>query len=82
MYYVYILRWNKYYVWCTNNLSRRIEEHKRGNDYFTRRIGKDIVLVWWFEYKEKNDALALETKIKKSWHIERWLNKENFVMDA
>jgi predicted GIY-YIG superfamily endonuclease len=79
MYYVYILKWDKYYVWCTNNLSRRISEHKRGNSYFTKRIGKDIVLVWWFEYKKKIAALALETKIKKSWHIERRLQEKTII---
>jgi len=82
MYYVYILRWTKYYVWCTNCLSRRLEEHKRGNDYFTKRIWDNVVLVGWFECKDKKDALALERKIKKSWHIERWLQEKNFVMSA
>ncbi len=80
MYYVYILKWNKHYVWCTNNLPRRVNEHKRGNDYFTKRIWKNIKLLWRFEYKDKNDALAFEVKIKKSGHIERWAKEKNFIM--
>jgi len=80
MYYVYILKWYKYYVWTTGDIQRRFKEHKRGNSYFTKRIWKNIKLLWWFEHKDKKDALILETKIKKSGHIERWTKEKTFVL--
>ncbi len=79
---MYVLKGTKYYVWCTNDLTRRINEHKRGNNYFTRRIGKDIVLVGWFEIKNKIDAMRLEKNIKASWHIERRIKDPTFIMGA
>jgi predicted GIY-YIG superfamily endonuclease len=79
MYYVYILKWTKYYIWMTNNIYRRIEEHKRGNSYFTKRIWDNIELLWWFEYLDKKNAIELEKRIKKSWHIERYMKENSFV---
>jgi predicted GIY-YIG superfamily endonuclease len=35
---VYILQGNRYYVGCTNNLERRLEQHKNGQAYSTKRI--------------------------------------------
>lgn len=80
MYYVYVLKWIKYYVWVTQDINRRLEEHRRGNSYFTRRIWKDITLIGWFACKEKKEAFALEAKIKRSGHIERWIKEKTFVM--
>jgi hypothetical protein len=37
-------------------------------------------LIGWFVCKEKKEALALEAKIKKSGHIERWTKEKTFVM--
>jgi len=79
MFWVYVLKGTKYYVWFTNNLSRRIWEHSRGNSYFTKRIWEVVELIGYFEFEYKEDAMKFETEIKKSWHIERYVNHEKFV---
>ncbi len=79
MYYVYIIKWSKYYVWYTNNIDRRYKEHKRWNNYFTKRIGENVELLWYFEYNTKEEAIKQEIKIKKSWHIVRYINHEKFI---
>ncbi|MDD3263054.1 MAG: GIY-YIG nuclease family protein [Candidatus Absconditabacteria bacterium] len=79
MYYVYIIKGSKYYVGCTNNIDRRYKEHKRGNNYFTKRIGENIELLGYFEYKIKEEAIKQEIKIKKSGHISRYINNEKFI---
>ncbi|MBQ7326600.1 MAG: GIY-YIG nuclease family protein [Clostridia bacterium] len=67
MYYVYILT-NKtdsvMYVGVTNDLTRRIYEHKsRLIDGFTKRYHVDK-LVYFEEYSDANDAISREKQIK------------------
>jgi putative endonuclease len=66
-YYVYMLasqRNGTLYVGVTNDLSRRVGEHKdkavRG---FTRRYGVDI-LVWYEEFRDIGDAITREKQVK------------------
>jgi len=75
-YYVYILANKKYwilYVWITNNLLRRIYEHKEWKlAWFTRKyfIKK---LVYFEEYDNPQDAIFREKQLKKrkrDWKIE------------
>ena len=81
-YYVYILASKKYgtlYTGVTNNLSRRVEEHKLGkvND-FTARY-KVHTLVYFEDHKDIRDALLREKQIKnwrRSWKI-NIINKFN-----
>ena len=68
-YYVYILASRKngtLYVGVTNDIVRRVYEHKNkaNPDSFTARYGCDK-LVWFTEFKYVNDALEYE-KILKS----------------
>lgn len=69
-YYVYILT-NKVntalYIGVTNNLERRVYEH-RNTDFniFTKRY-KIHKLVYFEEYKNINDAIAREKQLK-NWH--------------
>lgn len=79
MYYVYILKWKRYYCWCTNNIKRRLQEHKRGKT-ITTRILKTHELVWYYIIEKKENALELERKIKDSGHIERWTKKDEFII--
>ena len=73
MYYVYILRWDKkYYVWITNNLDKRLKEHRNGKNKTTKIMG-DITLTTYYSFSTRQDAAAYESKIKQSWHIERWI---------
>ena len=54
MYTTYILKSNKtkrHYIGSTNNLSRRIEEHNRGQTRSTRQNGK-----WLLIYREVFDS--------------------------
>lgn len=67
VYYVYILLCadNSFYIGVTNNLERRLVEHKSGknrNSYtFSRR---PLELKWYLECDEPNSAIQYEKKIK------------------
>ncbi len=78
MYYVYIIKWNKYYVWYTNNIERRLKEHERWENYYTNRIWNKI-LVWYIECESKELAIDLERKIKKSKNIKRRILNDEFI---
>jgi len=77
MYYVYILKWKKYYCWYTNDLKRRLQEHKRGKTITTKVLQVDI-LVGYYIVNTKEEAEKLERIIKDSGHIERRTQKEGF----
>ena len=78
MYYVYILKGNRYYCWCTNDLKRRLQEHRRWKT-ITTRIFKIHNLVWYYIVWTQQEAQTLERKIKDSGHIERWTKNVDFV---
>lgn len=66
MYYIYILRSsknNKYYVGCTNNVTRRVKEHNKGLSKYTK-IDKPWVLTHKEEYKTLGEARKREKQIK------------------
>jgi putative endonuclease len=67
-YFVYILA-NKpqgtLYIGVTNDLARRVGEHKEGLvPGFTKRYGIKM-LVWFEQYGDINDAIAQEKKLKR-----------------
>ncbi|MFZ2226273.1 MAG: GIY-YIG nuclease family protein [Candidatus Moraniibacteriota bacterium] len=67
MAFVYILQSKKdsrFYVGSTNDLERRISEHKNGKTPSTKRFG-GIELVFNQEYVFLNDARRIERKLKK-----------------
>ena len=68
-YYVYILasRWNgTLYVGVTNNLVRRVAEHKaRLVEGFTKDY--DVTLLVWYEAHESVDQAILREKRIKRW---------------
>lgn len=69
MYYFYVLRFiknKKFYYGFTDNLIRRIKEHKTKQSGFTSRNGI-FKLVFYEAYLDKQDALAAE-KYFKSGH--------------
>jgi putative endonuclease len=65
-YYVYIMasRSHNFYVGVTNNIERRVREHKeRALDCFTARYNIDR-LVWYERYHYVRNAIAREKQIK------------------
>jgi predicted GIY-YIG superfamily endonuclease len=79
MYYVYILKWNnKHYIGYTNNLERRLSEHKRWNT-ITTKILWIHTLLGYFEKETKEEAQKLEKIIKKDWHIQHRITHITFV---
>lgn len=72
-YFVYILKWKKYYVWYTSDVEKRLLEHKRWTSKTTKELWEwDLIKV--IECESKTDAIKLERKIKRWGHIERWIN--------
>ena len=67
------------YVGMTNDLDRRMREHKFGEvEGFSKRYNLKI-LVYYEEYWDVRDAIAREKQLKK-WNREwkeRVINKEN-----
>lgn len=80
-YYTYITtnkRKTVLYVGVTNNLIRRIGEHKSGQiDGFTKRYNADI-LIYAEKYDEIETAIAREKQIK-SWSR---IRKEKLIETA
>ena len=63
MYTTYIIKnskTNRHYIGCTNNLSRRIVEHNRGQTKSTRQEGE-----WVIVYKEIFDSSIKAKKREK-----------------
>ena len=81
-YFVYLLaskRNGTLYAGVTNDLARRVAEHKdKVVPGFTRRYGVSI-LVWYEVHDDINDAIAREKQIKgwnRAWKL-RLLEKNN-----
>ena len=81
-YFVYMLasqRNGALYVGVTNDLPRRIGEHKDGSTPgFTKRYGVGMP-VWFETYGDINEAIAREKRIKgwnRAWKI-RLIEKGN-----
>jgi predicted GIY-YIG superfamily endonuclease len=72
---VYILKGSRYYVGSTNDLNRRLIEHKRGQTETTKRIGK-WDLVEFLPCTTLDEARILERKIKRSKNVQRWLKEQ------
>ncbi len=74
-YFVYMLasqRNGTLYIGVTNDLARRVGEHKeKAVPGFTKRYGVSI-LVWYETFADINDAIAREKQIKgwnRAWKI-------------
>jgi len=72
MAWVYILRGaRRHYIGATDNLDRRIAEHKRGSNHTTLLFGDHVELVAAKELPSMTEARKLERtlKRKKSPHV-------------
>jgi predicted GIY-YIG superfamily endonuclease len=66
MAWVYILRGTRrYYIGATENLERRLIEHKRGSNHTTRRFGGEIELVVAKELPSMVEARTVESTLKR-----------------
>ena len=66
MAWVYILRGaRRYYIGATENLDRRIAEHKRGSNHTTRRFSGQLVLAAAKEVPSMVEARAIELQFKR-----------------
>jgi predicted GIY-YIG superfamily endonuclease len=66
MAWVYILRGGRrYYIGATDDLERRLTEHKRGSNHTTRRFGAELVLIAAKQVPSMGDARAVERKLKR-----------------
>jgi len=75
-YYVYLLasrRNGSLYCGVTNNLIRRVWEHRNNEGVsFTSKYGIGL-LVWYEEHHDINEAIARETRIKgwrRDWKLQ------------
>ncbi len=66
MYYVYLQLddHGKIYIGYTNNLNRRLSEHKSGKVYTTKRM-KNPKLFYYEAYQKEIDAKVRERKLKQ-----------------
>jgi len=85
-YYVYILaskRNGTIYIGMTNDLQRRVYEHKTGTiKGFTKKYGVSI-LVYFEEFKQVEQAIQRENNMKKwkrSWKL-KLIENENSNWD-
>jgi predicted GIY-YIG superfamily endonuclease len=66
MAWVYILRGaRRYYIGATENLDRRIAEHRRGSNHTTRRFGAELTLAAAKKVPSIDEARALERQLKQ-----------------
>ena len=66
MAWVYILRGaRRYYIGATENLDRRIAEHRRGSNHTTRRLGGELLLAAAKEVPSMAEARTLERQLKR-----------------
>ena len=66
MFYVYLIRSNQldqYYIGQTNDLRRRIEEHKTGMSKYTSRTN-DWTLLYYEAYTSRKLAMKRELCLK------------------
>jgi len=79
-YVVYILfseSFQKFYVWHTGDIEKRVNEHNAGKANFTSK-GIPWKLVHFFECSDKSEATRLEMSIKKRG-IKRYLQDRNIM---
>ena len=66
MAWVYILRGTRrHYIGASDNLDRRIAEHKRGSNHTTLRLGDHVELVAAKELPSMTEARKLEQTLKR-----------------
>ena len=64
--FVYVLKTSnwRYYVWSTNNLNRRIQQHQEGKNLATKHV-RPVILLYYKEYNQIKEARQMEYWLKK-----------------
>lgn len=76
MFLIYIIESassGKYYIGCTNDINRRLNEHNKGLSRYTRNKGP-----WVLKYKEEYNTLSEARKREKqikSWKKRKFIEK-------
>ena len=73
-YYAYMLRCkkdNSRYSGYTVDLNKRLEAHNMGKGAKYTRARLPVILEYFEEYENKNEALKRERELKKYTHIEK-----------
>ena len=67
MAWVYMLQGSsgRYYIGSTTDLPRRLEQHRQGHTYSTRRLGADLKVVAALEIDSLSTARRLERELKR-----------------
>ncbi len=67
MFYAYLLQLsnNQYYAGHSEDLKRRMTDHKNGKVMFTKRF-RPLELVFYAAFKNKDNAIAFEKYLKSS----------------
>ena len=77
MFYVYLIRGtlnNKFYIGYTNNLKKRIQEHRDGKSYWSERI-LPFKLIYYEAFVSKIDAQNREKQLKQHGKALAFLKK-------
>ena len=67
MYYVYVLKSQKYkriYIGFTSDLKKRLKDHNKGNTESTK-YGVPWILVYYESFLSRGDAVKRELHLKK-----------------
>ncbi len=67
MVWVYILRGSsgRHYIGSTDNLERRLLEHRHGGTHTTARLGGDLLLVASKQVASVGEARRIERELKR-----------------
>lgn len=72
MFTVYIPRGTsgRHYIGQTNDLAARLQQHRMGQTYTTRRLGAELTLVAHRAFNTRGEALQVE-RLLKGWKSPR-----------
>jgi len=65
---VYVVRGfsGRHYIGMTDDLDRRLIEHRSGHTYTTRRLGGDLILMAQRAFASRQESAQVERQLK-SW---------------
>lgn len=80
MWFVYILKCEdgSFYTGATNNLEKRLSEHKNGKGGRYTRSHKIVKIIYSEQFSSQSEALKKEFEIK-SWSKEKKIKTLNLV---